>query len=157
MLKSTINFQGLAEQVGDVPASPFSFITDRVANEDDQVSCFQTETNPETHAIVSANLHKSIHIRETVKGPRYCPSIESKVMRFGDKLSHTVWLEPEGYDSDLIYPNGISVTLPAENQLELLKSIRGLENVDMVQPGYGVEYDHVDPRELRRACTSSPP
>jgi tRNA uridine 5-carboxymethylaminomethyl modification enzyme len=89
----------------------------------------------DTHKIIADNFHQSIHIRETVKGPRYCPSIESKIQRFTQKESHIIWLEPEGFDTDLVYPNGISNTMPEDIQLKFLRTIKGLENVDMVRPG----------------------
>lgn len=148
LLSSSIDYTNLEIQPSDYPPQPMSFMNDQVANQENLVACHQTSTTPEFHKIIADNLHQSIHIRETVKGPRYCPSIESKVIKFPQKTSHTIWLEPEGLDSDLVYPNGISCTMPEEIQEKLVKLIPGCENVVMTQPGYGVEYDYVDPREL---------
>lgn len=146
--KKSINFTNLQKQFGDNPPAPFSFMNEKVwLDPQQQMLCHLTYTTPEIDKIVKSNLHQNRHVTEEITGPRYCPSIESKVLRFG-KRSHQIWLEPEGFDSDLIYPNGLSCTLPAEWQQKLIRNLPGLENAVMARPGYGVEYDFVDPREL---------
>lgn len=148
ILKSSIDFSNLEAQAGDNPPQPFSYLNSEIKVP--QTSCYITYTNQKTHEVIKNNLHKSAmyggHIAGV--GPRYCPSIEDKVHRFFDKERHQIFLEPEGLDSDLIYPNGISTSLPEDVQIEFLKTIPGLENCVVTQSGYAIEYDFVDPREL---------
>ncbi|MGV8833847.1 MAG: tRNA uridine-5-carboxymethylaminomethyl(34) synthesis enzyme MnmG [Devosia sp.] len=146
---SSIDFSALEAQPGDTPPEPFSALTEAITTR--QVSCHITRTTAETHKIISDNLHRSAMYsgRISSRGPRYCPSIEDKVVRFADRDSHQIFLEPEGLDDDTIYPNGLSTSLPADVQESFLRSMPGLENVRIVRPGYAIEYDYVDPRELR--------
>lgn len=150
LLAKTINYKVLQPQPSDYPPQPMSYMNENVALQESLVQCHQTNTTPEFHQLIASNLDKSIHIRETVKGPRYCPSIESKVTKFPEKSTHVVWLEPEGLDTDYVYPNGISCTMPEEIQAQMVRMMPGCDNVTMLQPGYGVEYDYVDPRELKQ-------
>ncbi len=144
----TINFESLEEQHADIDPYFFSFLTKK--NDNPQVSCRMTYTNQKVHKIISKNIKFSAMYSGSIKGvgPRYCPSIEDKIFKFSDKLRHQIFLEPEGLNDDTIYPNGISTSLPAEIQSEICSNINGLENVKILRPGYAIEYDYVDPREL---------
>ena len=146
--KSSINFEGLLEQPGEEKPRPFSMMTAAIIQK--QIPCWITSTNEEAHEIIRKNRERSPMFNGQIQsgGPRYCPSIEDKVFRFADKTSHTIFLEPEGYESELVYPNGISTSLPLDVQYDFVRKIRGLENAEIMQAGYAVEYDCIDPREL---------
>jgi tRNA uridine 5-carboxymethylaminomethyl modification enzyme len=145
----TIDWAAVEMQPGDEPAEPFSMLTERIENP--QVQCGITRTNAATHRIIRNNVHRSPMYSGQIssKGPRYCPSIEDKIVRFGERDGHQIFLEPEGLDDPTVYPNGISTSLPEEVQLALIATIPGLKNARVVRPGYAIEYDHVDPRELK--------
>jgi tRNA uridine 5-carboxymethylaminomethyl modification enzyme len=146
---NTIDFSQLTPQYGDEPPIPFSFATAKI--ETQQVPCYITYTNPSTHEIIKSGLDRSPLYCGIIKGigPRYCPSIEDKVVRFADRKRHQIFLEPDGRNTNEVYPNGISTSLPLDVQIQMLRSIKGLEEVEIIRPGYAIEYDFVDPTELK--------
>ncbi len=150
----TIDFDRMDIQHGDSPAPCFSFMTKRIERE--QVPCYVTRTNPETHSIIRASLDRSPLFTGVIKGkgPRYCPSIEDKVVRFPEKESHQVFIEPEGLDTVEYYPNGISTSLPIDTQIKMVRSIKGLERARIMRPGYAIEYDFIDPTQLKPTLES---